>query len=171
MKERSTCFAYCQRQHECAPGRPDARSPKARRGRSIIPALAVSFVLLVLSSMPLAAQNAEFAGTVRDASGAVIPGATVKLTNEATGVILQRTTDGQGIYAFPSIQPGRYDFAVSAQGFESQNRTGIDLHVADNVAVNFSLKVGSANETVTVRVEAEQMLQTADAATGQVIDR
>jgi len=171
MKERSTCFTYCQRQHECAPGRLDDGPPKARRERSILAALAVSFALLVLFSVPLTAQNAEFAGTVRDASGAVIPGATVSLTNEATGVVLSRKTDGQGIYAFPSIQPGLYDISVSAQGFESETRSGIDLHVADNLAVNFSLKVGSVSTTVSVRAESEHMLQTADAATGQVIDR
>lgn len=171
MKERSTGFTYRQRQHESAPGRLDARPPKARRGRTIVAALAVSCALLVLFSLPLAAQNAEIAGSVRDSTGAAIPNATVTLTNEATGVVLSRTADPQGIYAFPSIQPGLYDISVSAQGFESQTKIGIDLHVADNVAVNFSLKVGSVSTTVNVRTEAEQMIETSDAATGQVIDR
>ena len=145
--------------------------PSAAPKKGIAAGLLVGSIFCVLFSLPLAAQNAEFAGIVRDASGAVIPGATVKLTNEATGVVLFRTSDGQGIYAFPSIQPGLYDISVSAQGFESQTKTGIDLHVADNVAVNFSLKVGSVSTTVNVQTESTQMLQTADAATGQVIDR
>jgi hypothetical protein len=171
MKERSICFTYCQRQHGFAPCRLDAQPPKARKGRSIVAALALGFALLVLFSLPLAAQNAEFAGTVRDSSGAVVPGATVMLTDEATGVVISRTTDGQGVYAFPSIKPGRYDFSVSAQGFDSQTKKAIDLHVADNVAVNFSLKVGAVSTTVNVQTESAEMLQTADAATGQVIDR
>jgi hypothetical protein len=131
----------------------------------------VGFVLCALFSLPLAAQNADLAGTVRDLSGAVIPGATLALTNGATGVVLTRTTDGQGIYSFPSIQPGLYDIRVNAPGFESQIRKGIDLHVADNLAVNFSLKVGSVSTTVNVRTESAQMLETGDAATGQVVDR
>ncbi|MFZ0305575.1 MAG: TonB-dependent receptor [Terracidiphilus sp.] len=133
--------------------------------------LVLSCALLLLFALPLAAQNADLAGTVRDSSGAVVPGATLSLKNVATGVVLTRTTDGQGIYAFPSIQPGLYDVGVTAQGFQSQIKNGIDLHVADNVAVNFSLKVGSISTTVNVRVESAQMLETADAATGQVVDR
>ena len=149
----------------------EAGKSSAGRKKRIATGLLVGCVFCVLFSLPLAAQNAEFAGTVRDASGAVIPGATVKLTNEATGVVFSRTTDGQGIYAFPSIQPGLYDISVAAQGFESETRSGIDLHVADNLAVNFNLKVGSVSTTVNVRTEAEQMIETSDAATGQVIDR
>jgi hypothetical protein len=149
----------------------NAERSVAGRGKGVAIGLVVSCVLLMLFALPLAAQNADISGTVRDHTGSVIPNATLKLTNEATGVVLTRTTDGQGIYSFPSIQPGLYDIQVTAQGFGSQIRTGIDLHVADNIAVNFNLKVGSVSTTLTVRSESAQMLETADAATGQVIDR
>ncbi len=142
-----------------------------RKKRRITLGLAVGFALCVLFSLPLSAQNnADLAGTVRDSSGSVIPHADLKLTNEDTGVIRTAPADGTGIYSFPNIQPGIYDLSVSAAGFQPQKKTGITIHVADNVQINFDLQVGAASATVTVTAE-QQSLETADAANGQVIDR
>src|SRR6185437_8723468 len=133
--------------------------------------LVAGCALLVSFALPLAAQNnADVAGTVRDSSGSVIPGAALKLTNEATGVIRSNPADGTGVYSFPNVQPGIYDLSVSAAGFQTQKRTGITVHVADNVQINFDMKVGATSASVTVTVD-QQSLETADAANGQVIDR
>jgi hypothetical protein len=145
------------------------RSVVGRR-KGVAIGLVVSCALLMFFALPLAAQNADVSGTVRDNTGSVVPKATLKLTNEATGVVRMAPTDEKGLYAFPAVQPGVYDLSVSAAGFQSQNRTGITISVADNAEVNFDLKVGAVSETVTVTAE-QQLLQTADAVTGQTIDR
>jgi hypothetical protein len=142
----------------------------AGRGKGVAIGLVVSCALLMLFALPLAAQNADVSGIVRDNTGSVVPNAALKLTNEATGVVRTVPTDGRGLYAFPAVQPGVYDLGISASGFQSQNKTGITINVADNIEVNFDLKVGGVNETVTVTAD-QLSIDTADAVTGQMIDR
>src|SRR5688572_24425440 len=87
--------------------------------------------LLFLSSATTHAQvtTADLVGTIRDVSGGVVPGVTVALTNEATGVSRSVTTGDGGTYIFTSLQPGRYKLTAEIQGFRKVERTGVELQV------------------------------------------
>ncbi len=91
-----------------------------------------------------------FSGVVRDASGAVIPGATVASKHSATGTSHSATTDAQGRYQISLLPPGEYRLEASQSGFRSKVNTGLVLTVGKNQEVNFTLEVGQVSETVTV---------------------
>lgn len=93
-------------------------------------------------------------GTVTDASGGAIPGATVIATQTATGVQTKTTTTGAGVYRLISLSPGTYSIAVSKAGFRTSVQGGVDLHVAETLAANFTLQVGATVQTVTVTSQA-----------------
>ena len=123
------------------------------RSRSVlawtVPALVVG---LVLSSPTLAFAQAggSIAGTVKDQSGGVIPGATVTLTNRALGTLFTATTDGQGLYAFPNVPVGRYDLAVNLEGFKPLLRLGLAVDINSRRQADATLELGTQSETVTV---------------------
>jgi hypothetical protein len=94
--------------------------------------------------------NASLSGTVTDTSGAVIPGAQLTLTNEATGVASKDLSDSSGLYSFRNLVPGKYDLNVTAKGFRSTDHNGIELAVNQAARLDLSLSIGQTNETVTV---------------------
>ena len=105
-----------------------------------------------------------------DASGAVIPNATVTATDVSTQVKHVTTSDKAGIYVFPGLPIGTYTLSVSAATFESYEQTGIVLEVGSSIAVNTVLAVGRAD--VKIEVHAEGLaLQTEDASFKQTIDK
>jgi hypothetical protein len=89
-------------------------------------------------------------GRVTDISGAAIPNAKVSLTNLATGVDTTIATNLQGVYDAPNLLPGNYEAKVSAMGFQSALEKGITLDVGAEQSLNFTMKVGTINETVEV---------------------
>jgi hypothetical protein len=109
-------------------------------------------------------------GTVSDASGAVVPGASVALTHVRTGVTTRLTTNGEGIYEGNYLAAGEYSLAVEYTGFKSFHRSGIDLRIGDRLRVDAVLQPGSAGERIEVSAESP-VLETATATVGQVIDR
>ena len=94
--------------------------------------------------------NASLSGTVTDPSNAVISGAKLTLTNEATAFQNTFVTDAAGEYSFRNLTPGKYDLSVSATGFKSQDQKGIELQVNQAGRVDVHLPVGQADQTVTV---------------------
>src|ERR1039457_3899772 len=109
-------------------------------------------------------------GTVSDATGSVIPNASVILTDEATHVSRKTASNSAGAYLFPGIPIGRYDLSAAAPGFKTYVQRGIVLEVGSNIAVNASLTVGSTD--VKVEVQAEGLaLQTEDPTFKQTIDQ
>src|SRR5258708_21792175 len=114
---------------------------------------------LVLSSR-LSAQgstNASVLGTVTDASGAVIPKASVQVKNSATGRVQQGSADAQGRYTIADLPIGNYEAQASAPGFQTVVRPGITLTVGAQSVVDFSLAVGQAQQTVTVEGQVSQV--------------
>ena len=107
-------------------------------------------------------------GTVSDPSGAAIAGATVELTNEATGVTRSVTTNGDGAYQFTAVTPGTYSVKASSSSFEAAVHTHLDIDVQSRPAIDFTLKVGSSSETVEVS-SATPVLQTESADMGGVV--
>jgi len=132
-------------------------------GRWILPLIGVALFLLA-GPMAHAQTTGQLTGTVQDASGAVIPGATVTLTDQSTGITRVVETNGRGLYAFPSLVPGTYSIKVSAKSFQPRETTGIMLHAGDVVSVPATtLTVGSNDTTVTVEASNE-MIPTEDGA-------
>jgi hypothetical protein len=91
-------------------------------------------------------------GTVADATGAIVPSATVVLTRQQTGEATTVQTNGSGLYVFPSLSPADYKVTVTAGGFKKYEQSGIQLEADQDVTINVKMDVGS--EQVTVNVEA-----------------
>lgn len=136
--------------------------------------IVIVIILLSLHSDAMAqtANTAAVSGTVNDAQGAVVPGATVRLVNTKTQQERTATTNEEGVYSFPAIEPGIYDVNVTATGFGPVAVTGIKVEVTKSATVDIKLDVGNVNETVRIVPEFGQIeLQKSDATVGNVIDR
>ena len=143
------------------------------RARSIAYSLcAIAFVLAVLiAPTSLHAQEARgtIAGTVMDANKAVIPGATVTITNVAMGTSQNVETNDRGLFTVPYLIPGTYRIVVEAPGFKRYIREGIALQVNDRLEIDPMLEVGGSQETVTVTADAGAIDSTTSSM-GQVVD-
>ena len=128
--------------------------------------------LLVLSSATwLIAQggaSGTILGTVTDTSGAVVAGASVDVTNVATGVNNHTVTSSTGDYTMPYLSPGTYKVTVEAQGFQRSVTAGIALVVAQQARVNAVLKPGQVSQSVEVQATAVA-LDTDSAAVSQIV--
>lgn len=122
------------------------------------------------SSVPLRAQNSQgtILGHVTDQSGAVVAGATVRITNVATSVTRTTKSNGVGDYVFVNIPPGNYDISVEASGFSNQRINASRLDVEATLRQDFKLQVGATAEEVTVTSNS-QMVQTDNVTEGEVI--
>ena len=107
-------------------------------------------------------------GAVTDASGAVVPGATVTIRNVETGISRTLTTDSAGRYTAPQLALGRYDVTAEAAGFQTMVRQGIELTVGRQAAVDFAMRVGTVAEQVTVVGEAPLIEATTSTVSGLV---
>jgi len=128
--------------------------------------------LLLALLVPAFAQTSttQFSGTVSDSTGAVVPGANVVATNEATGLQYTLATTDAGLFAFPSIPVGSYRLVVEKTGFKKFQLAKIVLQINTPATVNATLEIGSATETIQVEATAE-ILQTTGATIGNVIER
>ncbi len=105
---------------------------------------------LFYAGVGLAQVAGSISGTVKDASGGVMPGASVTATNTALGTQTSTTTDARGLYALPKLSVGRYDLLVQIDGFKAHRRAGLSVDADGALQVNVVLEVGEQNETVTV---------------------
>ncbi len=94
--------------------------------------------------------NGNIGGTVSDPSGAMIPGAEVTITNEATGAKRVVTTNAAGFFTAPSLPVGTYTVSATAKGFKTAENRGLDLHVREDKLVPVVLQIGQVTETVEV---------------------
>jgi hypothetical protein len=138
----------------------------SRRNVYLVLAAIVAFSFPPVSKAQI--DTGAIVGTVKDASGAVVPNAAVELTNNATAEKQNAVTNAAGEYQFIALRPGVYSVRVSAQGFGPQVRNRIEIHVQSRPSVDFSLSVGTVSETVEVTA-AEPLLQTQDAVLGGVV--
>jgi len=104
-----------------------------------------------------------------DSSGAVVPKASITVTNKATGVAITTPVNDSGEYQVLALIPGSYTVKASADGFGSVLRDDIELHVQDRLSIEFVLKVGSVTQEVVV-TGGEPLLQTQTADVGNVVD-
>jgi hypothetical protein len=144
---------------------PVGKSPMAIAMRCSLVSL-----LLLLSTGKAMAQSAQLSGEVRDSSNGLIDGASVTVTNLDKGIIRRATTNGEGIYVIPFIQPGNYKVTVAKEGFQTVVHTGMVLTTAQSVVLDFVLQIGSVSETVTVNASAEH-LESDNPALGVLVNR
>lgn len=138
--------------------------------RVCAPVLAISLALLASTGPPLLAQvdMGAVLGTVKDSSGAVIPGAAVTLRDVQTGLTLTSKADASGNYTFSPVKIGTYSVEARFQGFRQVVRHNVVVHVQQQVVVNFTLPPGQVTQTIQVSAAPPQ-LQTENASVGQVI--
>jgi hypothetical protein len=144
-----------------------------RRGnnvRALAQRIAASAVLMLAVAAAAGAQEARgtIAGTVRDASKGVIPGASVTITNVAMGTTVPVTTNDVGWFQAPYLIPGTYRVEVELSGFKKFGRE-IEVRVNDRLEVDVVLEIGQSTETVDV-TGATPLLETTNASLGQVVD-
>src|SRR2546428_8118412 len=108
-------------------------------------------------------------GTVTDPTGAVVPGATVTLVNEATNVRSERSTNRAGFFTFVSVRPGRYVLTLELSGFSKAQLTPFTVDLNQTLARNVTLQVGSPTERVGVTAQSG-LLQTTSAELGNVVE-
>jgi hypothetical protein len=110
--------------------------------------------IFLLSSLCLSlfgqGERGTFNGTVTDPSGSLIPSATVKALNVATGVESPVETTSAGVYRMPYLSPGTYKLTATAPGFKTAVRDNVVLSVAQTLTLDFVLEVGQVNDQVTV---------------------
>jgi hypothetical protein len=122
-------------------------------------------LLLGSSGSAQSTYTAQLSGVVTDASGAVIPGSKVILTDEATEVGSSTLTDSRGIYVFTGVRPSTYTIRVEAPNLAAQERKGLTLAVSQQATLDFSLKPGTVSESIIVTEQAP-LLDTGNAALG-----
>ena len=111
--------------------------------------------------------NTSLRGTIKDPSGALLPGATITLVDAANGQTLSATADSTGNYEFPQIPPATYIITATAAGFGAQSKKA-ELLVNQPATVNFTLSVQTSSVTVDVSATAET-LNTTDASMGNAV--
>jgi len=133
-------------------------------------ATAIVFTTFLLSAA-LPAQstfNQSIQGTVQDASGAVVPHATVTVTNAETNLVRSAVSNESGNYVISNLPIGFYDVSATASGFKKFSLTKVELTVDSKISVNVKLDLGSINETVSVTADAARVETTTGAVSNLI---
>ena len=126
---------------------------------------------LLVFSQPVAAQaTAAVVGTIRDPTGATVPGARVSVTNVQTALVASSTTGTDGTYTILLLPVGEYRLQVEAAGFQAYVRSGITLAVNDKPTIDVTLQVGNLADSVTV-TEATPLIEAQTGTLRGLVDR
>jgi hypothetical protein len=131
--------------------------------------LRLALILLLTAGAAWAQATAQLSGTVRDESGAVLPGVTVTVTQTDTGLVRTVVSDETGGYLLTNLPTGPYRLEVALQGFRTYVQTGIVLQVNGSPVINPILEVGQVTEQVEVQANAA-LVETRSQGVGQVIE-
>jgi hypothetical protein len=132
--------------------------------------LSLPVAMIACAGVAFAQSTATLSGTVKDPSGAVLPGATITVVAAATGAQRVVTSDSAGNYVVPSLQPGTYTVQAQAPGFGLFTVKSLVLQVDQAAALNISLSVASAGETIDV-ADGAPVIDAGSITVGQVIDK
>ena len=127
--------------------------------------LSFNFCLAVMLSQ----STAQLSGTIKDQTGAVLPGVEVTLTHTDTGLKRSAVSDETGSYILTNLPVGPYRFEAALSGFRTYVQTGIVLQVNSDAAINPVLAIGQVTETVEVRADAA-LVETRNSGVGTVMD-
>jgi len=131
----------------------------------------VVLAILLTAGTALAQVTASITGTVKDPSGAVLPGAMVAVRHVETGATRTVETDVNGSYNVPALAIGQYEVTAQKAGFKQQVHSGIDLVVGQQAVVNLTLEIGNVEQQVTVTAEAPIVNTTLSSTSGLVSER
>jgi len=139
-----------------------------RPAHSLLSYFGLTLLLALLFPMLTSAQTfrGTILGTVTDASGAAVPGATITITNTDTGLIRTTTTSGDGSYTVPELPIGPYSVTISKEGFETSVTNGVAVDVAVERRIDASLKPGTVTQKVEVSAETLPQVETASDTLG-----
>ena len=140
------------------------------RRASLVPIVLTAVTLSMTA--PLSAQLAgkgAISGNIQDTTGAAIPNARIIITNQATGVSTKTTSTGAGDYNVPTLDPGKYNVQVEAEGFQKQNQQNVQVNALEIVTYSPKLTIGASTETITVSTAPPQ-LQTENATLGATLE-
>jgi len=144
-------------------------SGAARSGKTTARCLAVSLLLLAAATPGFSqSDRGAIAGTVLDSTGGAVTGATVTATDTATNTVYTATTGPTGGYHLFDLRVSAYKVSVAAQGFKTEEKTGVVVQVNTTAAVDFSLQPGAVTETLTVVADVPA-LQTETSDIGTVV--
>ena len=131
----------------------------------------IGVVLAVLLAAPVFAQQTtgNISGRINDQQGAIIPGATVSATNNATGFNRTVVSDAVGIYTLTALPVGTYDLKVELSGFQPTLRKGVVVNVSQTISLDLALSVASVAENVTVTGQTP-LIETTSSSVGGVVD-
>ena len=135
--------------------------------RRVASFLVLGLLLITDAYAQLASQTA-LVGTVSDAGGLVLPGASVVAVNVGTRDTYEATTNAEGDYYIQFVKPGKYEISVTVNGFQTFKATGVDVASNQVVRTNAAMQVGGVNESVTVESRA-QVLDTDRATVSETI--
>jgi len=130
----------------------------------------IALNLMVPSAFGQASSSSDAVGRVTDTTGATVPGATVYLTNNATGAERTAMTNDSGDWSIPNLPPANYRVRIEKQGFKTSEIKSLDVEIGKAANGSVTLSVGQATETVEVNTLPPQ-LQTQEATVGQVINQ
>jgi Carboxypeptidase regulatory-like domain len=134
-----------------------------------IPVLLCTLVVLTPSVAAAQAVTGTILGRVTDSSGAIIPGATVTLTNTGTTQSRAVVTDAAGEYSAPSLPTGKYTVTAEIQGFKTVTMSNVDLGVDQHVRIDVKLEVGALSESVTIEARSP-LVQTSSSELGTTVN-
>jgi outer membrane receptor protein involved in Fe transport len=131
----------------------------------------IAVLMFFLAALSAAGQTttATLSGVVRDSSGALVPQVKITLKNTVKGTIRVTSTDNEGRYNLTSVEPGSYELRAECTGFSTEVKSGVVLAVGGSSAVDISLRVGPANEVITVTGEAP-LIEASKAEVSNVIN-
>jgi len=130
--------------------------------------VALLVLVTATASVASAQANAKVSGIVTDPNGAAVPGAVIKLINQATKIEVETTTNDNGFFNFVNVNPAMYTLRVEVKGFKGVQTAPFDVGVSEAVTQNVPLTVGSVSETVEILAGAE-LIQQSSSDLGTVI--
>ena len=117
------------------------------------------------------AGTSAIAGVVKDATGGALPGVSIRVVNEDTGVSVDAVTNGEGLYRAPALVPGRYRIETSLDGFDPSVRGPVTLEVSQTLAIDITLGVAGQTERVTVSAGAPPLVEALSSTVAQMVTR
>ena len=132
--------------------------------------MAVPALVILFSPAWLPGQQAttSLSGTISDASGALVPGATVTISRGSTGEVRKTTASAHGLYRFEQLDPGTWTITVNATGFGNQTKVA-ELLVSNPATVDFKMTLEAVSQTVDVTAQTVA-LNTSDATLGSAVN-
>ncbi|MDQ3748960.1 MAG: TonB-dependent receptor [Acidobacteriota bacterium] len=142
------------------------REKKAILRFFLLSALFISGIISVVAQV----DTASVTGQVTDPQSAVVAGARVIITNQATNINAETTTNEEGYYTFTNLRPNLYTIEIRQTGFNTDSRKSVELNVGQKARFDFQLTVGDTTTVVDVSADNQSQLQREDASLGNVVD-